>query len=201
MFYNSGINLCGGILMNIYEHCPTAEGERFALRLVGQEDCGDLLKVYADPAAVPLFNSDNCNGDDFHYTTEERMMEAIRVWLWSYEHGYFVRWSILDKAAQCAVGTIELCYRVSGDSYNGCGILRLDLRSDYENEADIGEILSVIVPPSFGWLGCGKLITKAKPIARERIKVLTQMGFAAEDEPLIGHDGTAYGDYYILTKR
>lgn len=183
--------------MNIYEHCPVISGERFLLRPVTEEDCADLLRVYSDPAAVPLFNSDNCNGDDFYYRTFERMLEAIRMWLWSYEHGWFVRWSIVDKEARQAVGTIELCFRPSENS----GILRLDLRSDYEREGEIGQLLSLIVPPSYGWLGCGKLLTKAKPIARARIEALKKMGFVPSAELLIGHDGTKYGDYWVLSEK
>ena len=186
--------------MNIYETCPVVEHDRFLLRPVTEQDCGDLLKVYSDPAAVPLFNSDNCHGDDFHYATFERMLQAIQFWTWSYDHGYFVRWSIVDKMEDSAIGTIELCSRVSQDSYNGCGILRLDLRSDYETEADIFAILSLVVPSAYGWIGCDRLITKAKPIARERIGALERMGFAASREPLVGEDGTEYGDYYVVEK-
>lgn len=176
--------------MNIYETCPVVESERFLLRLVTEQDCEDLLKVYSDVAAVPLFNGDNCNGDDFHYTTMERMMQGIRFWIWSYENGWFVRWSIVDKALNRAIGTIELC---GSDR----GILRVDLRSDYEKEDVLSELLAQIVPNAFEWLGCDSLITKAKPIAQARIKVLTEMGFVPMAEPLIGHDGTEYGDYFV----
>lgn len=187
--------------MNVYENCPEAANERFLLRLVKPHDCEDLLKVYSDALAVPLFNSDNCNGDDFHYTTPERMLQAIRFWIWSYEHGYFARWSIVDKTTDSTIGTIELFRRESEDCYHDCGVLRLDLRSDYESEKDISEILSLVVPPSFEWFGCDRLITKAKPIARERIKALTDMEFTAAEQPLIGHDGTQHGDYYVKQKQ
>lgn len=60
--------------MNIYENCPIYENEKYLLRMVKLEDCDDLLEVYSDEAAVPLFNNDNCNGDDFHYKTKERML-------------------------------------------------------------------------------------------------------------------------------
>ena len=179
--------------MNIYEACPVVESERFVLRPVTERDCADLLKVYSDAAAVPLFNSDNCNGDDFHYTTMERMLQGIGFWIWSYENGWFVRWSIVDKGADTVVGTIELC---GSDR----GILRVDLRSDYEKDAVLSELLRLIVPSSFEWLGCNSLITKAKPIATARIQALTDLGFTAMKEPLIGHDGTAYGDYYVKTR-
>lgn len=119
--------------MNIYEACPEVKNERFLLRLAGEQDCEDLLKVYSDEKAVPLFNSDNCNGDDFYYATLERMRQAMAFWIWSYENSWFVRLSIVDVAAGQAVGTVELCYRDSEDT----GVLRLDLRSDYEKEADI----------------------------------------------------------------
>lgn len=179
--------------MNIYENCPEMESKRFWLRLVTEQDWEDLLKVYSDEMAVPLFNSDNCNGDDFHYATSERMIQGLKFWIWSYENGWFVRWSIVDKSLNSVIGTVELCG-------TDRGILRVDLRSDYENEAVISEILSLTVPSSFEWLGCDSLITKAKPIARARIKVLTEMGFAPMDEPVIGHDGTEYWDYYVKKK-
>ena len=69
--------------MNVYENCPVLESERFLLRLVQKEDCKDLLKVYSDRQAIPLFNSDNCHGDLFDYQTEERMMQAIDFWIFS----------------------------------------------------------------------------------------------------------------------
>ena len=79
--------------MNIYQSCPEVRGERFCLRFVTQEDCEDLLKVYSDVKSVPLFNGDNCNGDDFHYTTLERMRQAMCKsiqcrWWWFINYGY-----------------------------------------------------------------------------------------------------------------
>ena len=183
--------------MNIYKTCPEVQSQRFHLRLAAQQDCEDLLKVYADKRSVPLFNSDNCNGDDFYYTTLERMQQAMSFWIWSYENGWFVRLSIVDHATGCAVGTVELCYRDSEDT----GVLRLDLRSDYEKEADISQLLSLVVEPSYDWIGCSRLITKAKPIAVERIRALTSFGFTPADAPLIGHDGTEYGDYFEIWKK
>ena len=182
--------------MNIYETCPEVQNERFRLRLAAQEDCEDLLKVYSDVKAVPLFNGDNCNGDDFYYATLERMQEAMSFWIWSYESGWFVRLSIIDVCSERAVGTVELCYRDSEDT----GVLRLDMRSDYENEADVADILSLIVEPAYEWIGCNRLITKARPIAEERIKALKAFGFTPADAPLIGHDGTEYGHYFERMK-
>ncbi len=183
--------------MNIYEICPEVHNERFLLRLATQKDCEDLLKVYSDVKAVPLFNGDNCNGDDFYYSTLERMQQAMSFWIWSYENGWFVRLSIVDLSTECAVGTVELCYRDSEDT----GVLRLDLRSDYENETEILNVLSLVVEPAYNWVGCSRLITKARPIAKERIKALTAFGFTPADAPLLGHDGTEYGDYFERMKR
>ena len=55
-------------MCNPYEKCPVYENENYLLRMVRKEDKEDLLKVYSDEKAVPFFNSDNCGGDDFHYT-------------------------------------------------------------------------------------------------------------------------------------
>lgn len=67
-----------------------------------------MLKVYSDRKAVCFFNSDNCGGDDFYYTSEQRMQEAIEYWDFEYQRSGFVRWAILSKASKEAIGTIEL---------------------------------------------------------------------------------------------
>lgn len=186
--------------MNIYEHCVTIENDWFYLRLVSENDCDDLLRVYSDPTAATFFNCDNCGGDGFYYTTQERMMQAIQYWLWEYSRGGFVRWSIIDKVKRCVVGTIELFRRSSHDDYDGCGILRLDLRSDYEIETVIFDILLLILPQAFIWFDCQRITTKAKPFAASRITALKKLGFESFPAPLIGHDGTAYKDYFVLSQ-
>ena len=187
-------------MTDVYKHCPEFENRRYLLRLTRAEDCADLLKVYSDEKAVPLFNSDNCHGDDFHYTTMERMKQAIDFWQFSYENRYFVRWTIIDKSQNEAIGTIELFHRDSEDCFTNCGLLRMDLRSDYEKSDEITEILSLIIPETYQLFSCDKIATKAIPQAAERIAALTKLGFKPEDEKLFGHDGTEYGDYYVLER-
>ena len=84
---------------DVYKNCPIYEDKDYTLRLVRLEDKVDLLKVYSDEKAIPFFNGDNCGGDDFHYTTENRMEQAIEYWLWEYSRQGFVRWTIVSKAA------------------------------------------------------------------------------------------------------
>ncbi|MBQ8613547.1 MAG: GNAT family N-acetyltransferase [Ruminiclostridium sp.] len=183
---------------NVYERCPVFENERFLLKQVSHDDCQDLLKVYSDKKSVPLFNSDNCNGDDFYYTTEERMKQAIGFWLMEYEKKYYVRWSVFDKFKNEAIGTIELFNRKAEDYFTDCGLLRLDLRSDYENEKDISCILELIVSFAFECFFCDKIATKAIPSASERIKAMKKIGFTLSEEKVKGHDNTEYGSYHVL---
>lgn len=181
----------------VYEKCPVFENEKYLLRLVEIEDAEGLLKVYSDEKSVPYFNSDNCNGDDFYYKTLKRMEEAIKYWIWEYERKGFVRWAIINKMSSEAIGTIELFNRVSEDYFNACGILRLDLRSDYEKQEDIFEIISLIACPAYKLFHCDKLATKAAAFAEERIKALKGAGFVQVENKLVGHDGTEYGDYWV----
>lgn len=185
--------------MDVYGTCPQFASDRFLLRQVRMEDWADLLKVYSDPAAWPIFNSDNCTGD-FHMTTEKDMRNCIDFWLREYAQRYYVRWSVVDQNTGSAVGTIELFHRTAEDFYNHVGLLRLDLRSDYETEADITRILSLLLPHSWELFSCGAIATKIPACARERTAALHTMGFRPSPEPLYGHDGTAYGDYHILKK-
>ncbi|MBS6511467.1 MAG: N-acetyltransferase [Clostridiales bacterium] len=187
-------------MIGTYETCPRYENEKYMKRMLLKDDKEDILKVYSDEKAVALFNSDNCGGDDFHYTTEDRMEQAIAYWLWEYDRKGFVRWTIVSKTAEEAIGTIELFNRKADDYFNNCGLLRLDLRSDYEREQSIFEILSLIVPSVFELFQCRIIATKIPPLASERKLAITRFGFAASEEKLIGHDQTIYTDYYVLQK-
>ena len=185
-------------MINPYEKCPVYENENYMLRMVRKEDKEDLLKVYSDEKAVPFFNSDNCGGDDFHYTTESRMEQAIEYWVWEYNRQGFVRWTIISKTVNEAIGTIELFSRKADDYFNNCGLLRLDLRSDYEQEENIFEILSLIIPSVFKLFKCQIIATKIPSFASERKLAILRLGFAASEEKLIGHDKKVYTDYYVL---
>ena len=186
-------------MVNPYEKCPIFENEKYLLRFVEASDAPDLLLVYSDEKAVPFFNSDNCNGDDFHYTSLERMQRAIEFWRFSYQDRYFVRWAVVDKNTQKAIGTIELFNRKSEDYFNNCGLLRLDLRSDYEQAESIFDILNLITLPAFELFCCRMIATKIPDFASERKKAAEKLGFAASKEKLVGGDDQKiYTDYYVL---
>lgn len=184
--------------MNIFQTCPLFENEKFKIRLLKNEDCDDLLKVYSDKNALPFFNSDGCDGDNFYYATQARMSEAMDFWNLAYENGWFVRLSIVDKNMSNIIGTIELCLRVSEDKFNNTGILRVDVRSDYEKEEVLYEIISLIVPNLTEMLGCNRIITKAPIYAVERIKSLQKIGFTKSEQFLIGKTGYAYNGYWEM---
>ena len=184
--------------MKIYDEFPTIENDDFILRPVAKEDCMDLLEVYSDKNALPFFNSDNCDGDNFYYPTKERMEDALLFWQSAYENKWFARWAIVDKSISKAVGTIELCHRVSDDIFNGAAILRIDVRSDYEKEESLFSIGSLIVPPTFEFFECKKVITKAPVYAIERIGAIQKLGFQKSEHYLIGKTGYAYDGYWCM---
>lgn len=182
----------------IYRSCPEFENNDYILRMVSQEDRLDLLKVYSDKEAVSFFNSDNCGGDDFYYTTENRMQQAIDYWLFEYNRQGFVRWTIISKETHEAIGTIELFHRDAADYFTDCGLLRLDIRSDYEMSDKIIKILSLIIAPAYRFFHCSKIATKAIPAATERIQALKNLGFELSAEKLVGHDGTKYDSVFCV---
>lgn len=186
-------------MVSPYEKCPVYENTNYLLRLIESGDASDLLSVYSDEKAVPLFNSDNCNGN-FYFTSLEQMQTAIEFWQREYHGRGFVRWTIVDQNINHAIGTIELFNRKSEDYYHNCGILRLDLRSDYEHAEAIFDILSLIVQPAFELFECQKMATKVPPFASERRTAVEKLGFTKSEERLIGHDQKVYTNYYVLQK-
>lgn len=186
-------------MIDVYENPPVFENEQYLVRFIRQDDCADLLRVYSDKKAVPFFNSDNCGGDDFHYTTEARMRQAIDFWLREYGQRYYVRMTICDKRMKnTPIGTIEIFNRQADDFFSDCGLLRLDLHSDYESQEEIFNLISLVVPPIFPLFSCSMIATKAIPAAEERIAALQSFGFVLSSEKLIGgHDRRAYTDYWV----
>ena len=182
--------------IDVYEQIPVMESDKFLLREIKDSDVKDLLKVYSDVKSVPIFNSDNCVGD-FYITTMQDINRMIDFWRMEYQKRYYVRWAIIDKKTNCAIGTIELFNRRAKDYFNNCGLLRLDLRSDYEKQDIIEDILGLIIPETRDMFACEMIVTKAISIAKERIKALEHKGFCLSEESVIGHDGTKYNSYYI----
>ena len=182
--------------MNIYKECPSFENDEFEIRLFKNEDLPDFLKVYGDKNALPYFNSDNCDGDNFFYNTEEKMRKALDFWKMSYENGWFARMSIIDKKKPEVIGTVELCIRISEDDFNNMGVLRVDVRSDYENEKELYSIFSLITPHVEELLGCKGIITKGALYAVERAAAISKVGFTKSENLLHGKNGVVYDGYW-----
>ncbi len=125
-----------------------------------------------------------------------------KYWLIEYhEYKGFVRFSIVDKQQNKVIGTIEMFKRIATDFYTDCGLLRLDLKRDYENQESVEQILSIVSMPFFSWFECDKIATKAPGYAVERIEALKKVGYEKKrEEPLIGHDGKQYYDYWLIER-
>lgn len=179
--------------MNVYRDCPTFVTPRFTLRLVRMEDAPALLRVYSDKLAQPCFNADNCTSD-FRYASLAEMEDCIRMWLWNYENGCFVRWTILRL--DVPVGTVEMFRRDAGKDGQGEGVLRIDLLSKFEQSDVIDEILRTILPEMHELFGCARILTKALPLMAKRRLALVLHGFFPSKEPLRGENGVKYGCYW-----
>lgn len=187
-------------MSNVYKNCPNFENDRFLLRFSQLDDAKELVNVYSDKNALPFFNSDNCHGDNFYYPNEDRMRQAIEFWLSSYSKKWFVRWTIIDKEKHKAIGTIEVFHRIANDDFNHVGVLRLDLKSEYESSEEIFTIMNLIVPSAFDLFECKEIITKVPVYAVERIEAMKRIGFEKSSKLLVGTiDGYAYKDYWVIS--
>ena len=161
-----------------YNNLPTYEGHNFLLRLVCENDINDLAECIGDPDTQKLSNDDNCSG--YTATTAlERAKGAVDSWKVDYKERYFVRFSIIDKHTEKAVGTIEIFPRNKAmDKDSKDGILRIDIVSRYEQESVISQLL-VLADYFFIDFGIDILLTKAIPIpeAKQRIVALESSGY------------------------
>lgn len=179
---------------DIYSCCPIYKTNIITLRLISKEDADQLLNCYSDEKSVAIFNSDNCNGDTFYYTTIERMNKTLDFWSFSYENKYFVRLSIIDNKSKDIIGTIEMFKREAEDEFNGAGVLRIDLQSNYEKKEYIDEIINIANNHFYEDFDVNYIITKAIPIATERIDSLKEKGYTPLNKKFISYD-----DYFVRT--
>lgn len=156
-----------------YANCPIIETDNFILRLVREEDADDLLLCYCDPKSQELFNADNCSGN-FCFNTIKEMNSCIWFWLKDYENRVYVRFSIVCRATQKVIGTIEMF-----NKNENLGILRLDIISGYEKYSYLYELLNSCIENFSILLNVNEIVIKAIPAASKRISVLKALGFTA----------------------
>ena len=179
-----------------YQVCPVFESNHLIYRLVQENDAQDLLACYSDPASIPLFNSDNCH-NDFNFQTLEEMSKCIRYWLEEYEQQGYVRFSLVEKNSDKAVGTIEFFARKESVVGLGeVGVLRLDLVSRLETEALITEIFAMVKDELYDCFGVHTVITKAIPRAEQRVVALMNSGYQKIDNSSI----LPFDDYYFRAR-
>ena len=136
-----------------YNACPGYEGSRFRLRLIAEDDAEALLPCYRTPTAAVTANAEGCS---FGYgaQTVEAQQSVIRGWLDAYAAREFVRLSIVDKAADKPVGTVELC------GAGKDGRLRIDLPAVHERADCLAELLET-ADAFFADFGCARLLVRS----------------------------------------
>ena len=173
---------------NVYEVCPTYKNTHITLRQTNLDETEELLNCYSDKKAVPFFNPDNCHGDDLHYISKERMKQAIEFWNYSYSNHYFVRWTIILNSTSEVIGTIEMFHRLADDDFNHYGVLRIDLKSKYENQKVIDAILEIANDSFYCLFDVKSILTKAFPTSIERLISLKKNGYIPLGKQFIIYD-------------
>ena len=179
--------------MDVFTVCPEYETEHFKIRKLEAGDVEGLFPCYSDPEAARYFNGDCC-GDDFYYTDKDKFRKCVEYWLSRYEARDFVRWSVLDKETGLLIGTLEVCpslkYAVDGRKM---GILRIDLKSEYERWPVLKELMDVLICHIYEDLEVASIIMKIQKDAGERQKLIKEYQFVdAKEECNISLE-----DYYI----
>ena len=172
----------------------------YSLRDLKEDDWRQLILVYKDAMCIPFFNSDNCHGDIFYYSTETKMKNAIKFWLDSTEKGYFTRKVVIDNSNNRAIGTIEYFIRNNEPNYNDTIVLRVDVHHYYEKKKALIKILRIAIEEAFSNGNCNALITKGWEYAVERREALSFLGFKECEEPLIGHKNEEYPNYWKIKR-
>lgn len=156
-------------MKNPYINCPKFETNSFLIRLVSEKDSEGLFHCYHDKTAVQFMNDDNCDFG-FYVDSQDKMLETIKYWVEFYKQQAFIRFSVIDKMTGEAVGTIE---GFAGET----GVLRVDLRKEFEKENYLSEIFIFAHTNFFDLFGNKNLVTKAIEEAVQRRAALMSCGW------------------------
>ena len=152
-----------------------------------------MLECYSDPKAAQFFNSDNCTSD-FVYNSVDEVAECIDFWIEEYKRGYYVRFSVLSKIENKAIGTIEMFSKEKNYGRSGIvGVLRLDLASPFETQNTLKSILRIVEDNFYRDFVVDSIVTKSIPLAVTRNKVLVESGYKKLDQGEI----VSYPHYFI----
>jgi RimJ/RimL family protein N-acetyltransferase len=161
-----------------YKKCPEFYTEHFHIRQIHEDDAEDLLCFYGDLSGWIFYGNNWSNGifSSEHPTVEE-MRNCIRSWLSVYQNKFYIRLTVLDKAADKPVGTIEIFDNL--DRAKRGAALHIDLSAPYETQAHITELLMLADNGFQNIFGFKYLIVQAVPAAAERLAVLRSAGYQA----------------------
>lgn len=180
---------------NPYKIGTTYESDKFYYRQVKISDAQSLLACYSDERAVSLFNSDNC-ASDFYYRRKIEMINCIKFWNSEYKSKYYIRYAVIDKNSKIAIGTLEFfAKKTSHSEYGRVGVLRIDLCTEYESQEMINDILIMVEENFVRDFDVDVIITKAIPLAFERIDSLRGNSYKKIEEKGIVN----YEHYYLKT--
>lgn len=171
---------------DVYTVCPVYQTRSLTLKRTAPQDAEALLKCYSDERAVPFFNSDNCNGDTFYYTTIEQMARTIGLWDASFRARQFIRWTISANSPGEIIGTVEMFYRTTTEEFGPYGLMRIDLRSDFETLPVISELLDIADRHFYDAFDVETIVTKAIPAAKARTEALTRKGYKPLEKEFLG---------------
>lgn len=176
-----------------FEVCPEYRSEHFYIRKMKMSDAGELFQCYSNPEAAKYFNGDCCN-DDFYYTDYGKFSKCMEYWESRYQAKDFVRFTILDREKKEALGMIEICpsYKYSADG-QCMGILRIDLRPEYETNEAIQELLLIILEHVYIDFNVKSVIMKAQEYAHIRRTVLKKLHFVPAQEEC----NISFKDYFV----
>lgn len=157
-----------------YANCPEFDTEHFHLRQVCMEDAEELLCFYGDLREWMFFGNTWSNGIfTSSHPTQDEMQKCIASWLEEYKNKYYIRFSVIDKAADKAIGTIEVFDNAGkDDSY-----LHIDFSAAYEAQSYISELLTLADKEFFKIFNIKNLLIQAVPSAKERIAALQVFGY------------------------
>jgi len=159
-----------------YAKCPEFDTVHFHLRQVREEDAEDLLCFYGDLSDWMFNGNAWCNGIfSSNHPPVEEMRGCIRSWLDEYKNKFYIRLSVVDKAAGKAVGTVEVFDNL--DRAKRGAALHIDLSAPFETRTYIAELLNLADAELFRLFGFKYLIIWALPDAAERIAALNAAGY------------------------
>lgn len=170
-------------------YCPRLKNNRIRIRQLRLDDADKLLSCYQQQGKAPTYFNLDFSNETIPCQNKEQVKNLLKFYLSQSKSKKSVYWTVIDLFNNNSIGVISITPLEKNEDYKNVGLLRMDIKSEYETKEIISAILNM-TEQLYELFDLNTIISKAWLTSRHRINAMLENGFKESfDRYLIKKDG------------